>query len=118
MTAEKSNEVLDLSLFFSLHGQFGRWEGDDPYVSEGAGKWYFRNPNKSAFLSRFPSFPLSPNHRFTETSRGFSDELLASLCSKCYFIDCVVHMGTLTWKQCSGTGVQESFGVLYTESKF
>lgn len=94
VTAEKSNEVLVWALFLSLHSQFGCWEGDDPCVSEGVGKWCFRNPNKTAFFSRVPSFSLSPNQCFIETSRGFSDELLASSCSKCCFIDSVVHMGT------------------------
>lgn len=94
VTAEKSNEVLDWGLFFSLHSHFGPWEGDDPYVSEGIGKRSFRNAKKTAFLSCLPSFPLSLNHHFIETSRGFFDELLASLCSNSYFMDRVVHMGT------------------------
>lgn len=94
MAAEKSNEVFGWVFFPSLHSQFGHCEGDDPYVSEGVGKWYCRIPTKTAFLSCLPLFPLSPNHHLTQASRGFSDELLASLCPKCCFIDPVVNVGT------------------------
>lgn len=54
VTAEKSNEVFCRGLFFSWRSQFGHWEGDDPHVSEGIGRWRFRNPKKTAFLSPLP----------------------------------------------------------------
>lgn len=58
VTAEKSNEVLDWWLFFSLHNQFGHWEGD-PCVSEGIGRWYFRNPKKAVSLLPLLISPFS-----------------------------------------------------------